>query len=652
MDKDYYMLQERINRMQKLAKIGDWYNNLKDNRNFWSDEIYSMMEIEKKENDDGIEKFMKYVHPEDYDRVMAANYNATLFANDFELEFRIITPEGKLKWMHTYGKLELDSEGKIECIHGVMQDITDAKKAEETIVYEKIKAEKLNEAKTIFLANINHEIRTPISGILGMTNLLRHTVDDDESKNYLKNIKYSCDLLLKIINDVLDFTKLESNKVVVENQRFDIKVMLSNIKQMYEYRALEKNIDFNIKLDSNIKNSLKGDYVRIHQILTNFIGNAIKFTHQGEVSLNVDILDKKDDFLSIQFLVKDTGIGISKNRQKEIFDIFNQGDTSYGEYGGTGLGLSISKKLIEAMGGKLIFSSEIGRGSTFGFVLELEEDMCNIQEDEFLSQYDIDQELALKILVMEDDKINRLYLQKLLNDILKNRIDLVENGKIGLKAFRNGKYDCVLIDGRMPIMGGYEVVENIRNTYKSDIDIIIMTADLNESEMLKYKDIGANYCIKKPIIESKLIEIINEIKMKITKIKDVNQDEIDNIKVKFSGEYEIIDLNALNQSLKIMGDGKMKSIIRYAIEEYRNICNQIYDGINTKYYDTSLINTLHKLKGTIGYFSPNTIGSQIQMVENVLISGYKDETVNLILDFHSKLEQMIEELGVYKDNLL
>lgn len=650
-DMYHYELKNRMSQLQRVAKIGYWYNDVKRGIEYWEDEIYEIMEMNPKDKKIGLGRFMEYVYPEDYEKVLAVNYNATLFARDFEIEFRVVTENGKIKWMHTNGRLEVDREGNLDRIFGTMQDITEFKKMEAELVNAKEASEKSNQAKTMFLANISHEIRTPINGIIGMTNLLRYTALDEEQKKYLNNIKYSCDILLKIINDVLDFTRLESDKVVIENRKFELQVMVNNIYQIYEYRAMEKNLKFTVGIDEKIGRFILGDYVRLQQVITNFIGNALKFTHDGEIAFQIELLNREGKALDLRFSVKDTGIGISKNRQREIFEVFNQGDVSYGVYGGTGLGLTISKKLIEAMGGKLWIQSEIGKGSIFGFDIRLLEVIEPIREDFEVAQYDIDQDFVLNILVIEDDKINRLYMQKLLNGILKNKTELVENGKLGLRAFRQSHFDCIIVDGRMPIMTGLEVIEYLRKKYKSKVPIVAMSADVYDEDIKRYLEAGANYCIQKPINEPKLVEILNEIKLDITRNKQDKDETHDKLCPIFDGTYEVIDLSALNQSLKIMGENKMKNIVRYAIEEYRVICDQIYDGITSKYYDPSLVNTLHKLKGTIGYFSPNVIGNQIQTVENILNAGYSDDSAVMIIDFQSKIEQMIEELIHYENNI-
>jgi len=368
-------------------------------------------------------------------------------------------------------------------------------------------AENAMNSKQRFLSNMSHEIRTPLNSIMGFTKILLKTDLNDKQKEFLQAIKTSSDSLIVLINDILDLAKVDAGKMVYEKRVFNLEESISAILHLFEPKILEKNLELVKVYDKRIHGILIGDSARLHQILLNLLSNAVKFTTRGSITVSVNLLHEDDEEVAIEFTVKDTGIGIPKDKIETIFNNFEQASAFTSRvYGGTGLGLAISKQLIEQQGGNIRVQSEVEKGSTFSFILNFEKS-SEINQIESTYIHSVPESINIKVLVVEDVLLNQLLLKTILLD-LGLECDLAGNGIIAIEKLQSNSYDIILMDLMMPEMNGFEATDYIRNKMNSEIPIIALSADVTTVDIEKCKALGMNDYISKPIDEKLLFHKI------------------------------------------------------------------------------------------------------------------------------------------------
>lgn len=392
-------------------------------------------------------------------------------------------------------------------------DITERKKAEQLIAAREAALE-ASRLKSQFLANMSHEIRTPLNGIIGLTNLLFAMTMTEAQREHLQGIRISADALLSLINDILDLSKIEADKMDFEIANFNLHQVVVDSISVATTAAKEKGLKIKYEIDANLPPWFLGDAAKLKQVLINLLGNAVKFTHEGYVSVNVKPLPSDFFPYTIEFEVTDTGIGISEDGRGKLFEPFTQGDNSTSrKYGGTGLGLSISKKLIEKMDGFIEVESHLGKGTRFWFRLPLEKGKEVVEEISLLSTKLNPLIRAMKILVVEDNAINqRVALGTLKNMGLSGQA--VGNGLEALQILKQLKFDLVLMDCHMPEMDGYEATIRIRNSEDpaiQKIPIIAMTANVMQGDRERCLSVGMNEYVSKPLVQKDLEKVLGKL---------------------------------------------------------------------------------------------------------------------------------------------
>lgn len=424
-----------------------------------------------------------------------------LLTTDFDRytkTIEVLTINNNRRWLDISLKKNYDANGQATGCIGTIWDVTAQKHIERALKRSKNKEIQANRAKDEFLSTISHEIRTPLNAVIGITHLLLLENPSEEQLENLNVLKHSSEHLLSLVNDILDFAKIESGRIEIETERFNLFSHIESLRTTYGNQAEDKGISFTINQDKQIPEYLIGDSTRLFQILTNLISNAIKFTREGEVALNIQQKETKEESIILGFEVIDTGIGISKDKQETIFDAFSQANSSTTrEYGGTGLGLTISKKLLELMGSTIALKSELEVGSVFSFQLEFK---TNTQDyipshttQLHLGETNLD---GLSILVAEDHKVNIVVIKKFLAkwDVA---VDIAENGLIAVQMCEEKQYDAIFMDLQMPIMNGYEATKIIRRK-NLNIPIIALSASAEVNVKKEIAILGMDGHISKP----------------------------------------------------------------------------------------------------------------------------------------------------------
>ncbi len=384
------------------------------------------------------------------------------------------------------------------------RNITERKMIEQELTKAKVNAEEATVAKAQFLSNMSHELRTPLNGIIGLTNILISETYLPSQTNHLEVLKYSSDHMLVLINDILDFNKIEAGKVVLENDAFNLLETLEKMYSFFSWEASSKGLEFEIKVSNDVNRMVKGDVTRLRQVLTNLISNAIKFTEKGKVIFAVDILEKiGEKTCRMRFSIADTGIGIAGDKLEQIFESFGQADPStIRKYGGSGLGLTISKKLTALMGTTLQVESKIGVGSKFWFDLTFE---CLETAQVLAVQKNINEIKGFEdmhILVVEDNAVNMMVVSKMLVK-WNATVSKASNGLEAVELAAKNKYNIILMDLQMPVMDGLTATSLIRNT-NNNTPIIALTATTDESLTNSLSQKGINDVVQKPFVPEDL----------------------------------------------------------------------------------------------------------------------------------------------------
>jgi PAS domain S-box-containing protein len=501
-EKRLQKLSERLLLATSSASIGIWDYDLKTKKLVWESEMFILHGIGKQAIANLKEAWENVVVDEDRGN-LGFLFNQQLQAKEnFETVYRIFSDEGKIKHMRLFASVFFDENDKPSRIVGCCWDITN--EIENAELNKKIEiSAKVANIKQQFLANMSHEIRSPMTGILGMIDLLMRTPLNDQQKFYVETIRKSSDGLHHIVNDILDLSKIEAGKMVIKPVLHNLRDSGNAIFSLFRALAEQKGLKLSLHFDPDLPEKIYADENRISQILSNLTSNAIKFTHKGEVKLSYSKINEDDSYVSLKISVSDTGIGISESDRNKLFSIFSQLDNSdTRNYEGAGLGLSISDKLASLMNARIDVESEPGKGSTFSLILKCAKREGKLPaDDRFVKPEPVQKDdLGFNVLLVEDKATNQMVISLMLNEI-GCQVDLAVNGKEALEKLDIHKHDFVFMDIQMPVMDGLKASEEIRKMYdKRELPPIIgLSAKAMEGDAEFYISRGMDDYLTKPV---------------------------------------------------------------------------------------------------------------------------------------------------------
>jgi signal transduction histidine kinase len=504
---------------QRIARLGSWEYDPESKLFFWSDLLFELFGLEKNKKIPGVHSFIQRVYTDDRKLVVDAIKYLFKEKKSVNINFRLHGNFDEVRFIQAKAVPVFDEHHRIKLFSGTVLDTTEQKLNERRLIEAKEQAELANRSKSIFLANMSHEIRTPLNGILGFTDILLKENCNSQQIEFLRHIRNSGDTLLLLLNDILDFNKIEHGKLVVENVNYELRESVNQALMPYAIQAKAKGLDFVVEVSPEVPQWIVGDSHRTKQLLVNYVSNALKFTGRGRIKVSVNVKEiqvPEGNSLELMFTVADSGLGVPAEKQDVIFELFTQADDSTTrKFGGTGLGLAITRQLSKLMGGNTGLTSpgSLGLsketpGSDFWFTIKVNRGYPPPEKKVASDKAQIRFVNPISVLVAEDNPINQMLMRKVL-DGMNCKITMVENGKLAVEALENEMFDVVLLDIQMPVMDGHQAALMMRQSKNSNIPIIGVSANVFKEDIEKSLSAGMDAHIGKPFTASELFVTIS-----------------------------------------------------------------------------------------------------------------------------------------------
>lgn len=584
--------------------------------------------------------FNALIHPDDWDRVQEAIADGVWARQPYTVEYRLRNRDGEYHWVWEHGSSVFDDRGQLVWLDGVIFDISERHAMEQALVEAKNRAEQAAAAKTAFLANMSHEIRTPMNAIIGFTDVVLTSDLQPQQRQHLETIRQSAKSLLRLLNDILDTAKMERGSIELEEIDFSLSDLLQELTQSLEIGARNKGLQLILQQAPNLPPYLKGDPLRIRQVLTNLIGNAIKFTEHGQVILS--ITQEQDQ---LHFNIQDTGIGIASERLERIFEPFTQADASVTRrYGGTGLGTTICKQLVELMGGKIWLDSLVGVGTHFHVLLPI----VIGEAPAVLTPQTAVTLPALNILVADDVQQNLDLLALILRE-RGHKITLAHDGHEAVDLAREREFDLILMDVQMPGMDGLTATRQIRQyeqeNHQPPIPVIALTASVFQDDRFAARDAGMDGFASKPIdIEKLQLEIAQVLGLELSPLTLSSSSSASSQAV---DETPLIPGLHYRQGLKLWGQPQAyrQALLRFA-NEYQTSLEQLQQTFANaeqgRYY-------AHKLKGVCNNLALKQLAALAQKLESYCLL-HEEITPALLERLAEGLNKTTQALQIWGQN--
>ncbi|MAC96219.1 MAG: hypothetical protein CMC96_12040 [Flavobacteriales bacterium] len=630
--------EKRLELVLKGSQDAYWDYNIIEDKMYYSESWFEMIGYENNELPNTSGLFYDLMHEDDIDRVKQTIEDAWKDGSDvYEVEARLKHKKGNYVYVLSRAYIERNAKGEPIRSAGTNFDLTEIRLMEQKLKKAKLEAEKANSAKNIFLSNMTHEIKTPLNGIIGFSRLLQSENLTDKSKTFVNHINKSGRSLLDILNSILDFTRLEESESELNIRPVHLNSLVNSVKSSVSFQAAEKGIDLKVVIDEKVPKQIKIDETKVKQLLFNLIGNAIKFTDEGFVMLQINLIEKStENNFKLRFSVKDSGIGIAKSEQKIIFESFQQSNPSISShYGGSGLGLAIARNLSKLLKTQIYLNSKLGEGSTFYFDLNVEVDQQEYEiKESSTKRLDKKESRVFEVLIIDDEITNILLAQSLIEVYFpKAKIKTAQNGEAALDQINQQKFDLLLMDLKMPQMNGFELTQIIRkmSNVNKDVPIVAITAGNREENYESCLLAGMNAYINKPIEEEDLIQTISDF------LTNKNQHNTNN-------QIQHFNLNEISRKLK-NDEEKVKKLVKAAQPMILSCVEKLNAAIKNNdakaYYDC-----LHTVKGSSRNIGFEHLGNLAENAEKIDFLD-KKEALNQIESIEKEVEHLKQLINDY-----